>query len=149
MFTPPTTPKSTFSKSRLSQITFTTRGGYISLQAEAVDTISTQSRVPLLHFGFLQLDSKRLLGAGGSARVYRGKWRRQDVAVKLTYLPELTPDAVALAAREAASLEQCGPSHTDAATRGPSPKHAVVLVLHPGGVLSRPGAEQARPARAA
>ena len=39
-----------------------------------MDTISSNKNVPLLNFAFLHLDTKRVLGAGGSARVYRGEY---------------------------------------------------------------------------
>jgi hypothetical protein len=57
--------------------------------AEGMDALhSSHCRVPMLHHAYLNLegvDGKSVLGAGGSARVYKGTYKGKRVAVKLIF----------------------------------------------------------------
>jgi hypothetical protein len=53
-----------------------------------------QFRMRLLNFGFLKLFQHRLLGQGGTSRVYAGSFRGIPVAVKLLYVMDLTPTLI-------------------------------------------------------
>ena len=63
-----------------------------------------------ISFAHLQLSegnkSKQsaILGAGGTARVFRGKYRNEDVAIKMLYCMTLTPDTVENFFQESALL---------------------------------------------
>lgn len=66
------------------------------------------AKVPILNYAFLNLgDSKkglRLLGVGGTARVFQATYRGQLCAAKLVYLPELTPADIRRFVHEANKL---------------------------------------------
>ena len=80
-----------------------------SALAEEMDTIGADhDYVQLLNFAFLQLDNKRVIGAGGTAKVFAGTFKGDAVAVKLVYPPELTPEEVTGFLREASALEVAG-----------------------------------------
>jgi hypothetical protein len=49
-----------------------------------------------------------VMGAGGTAKVYKGSYRGESVAVKLVYPPELTQEEVSGFLQEAAVLAQAG-----------------------------------------
>jgi serine/threonine protein kinase len=49
--------------------------------------------VPIIPFGMISIDTT-LFFSGGTARVYRGKYGNEDVAVKLLFCLELTPERV-------------------------------------------------------
>jgi serine/threonine protein kinase len=56
----------------------------------------------LLNFAFLEVDDKALLGAGGTCKVYKGKYKKEPVAVKIVYCTEITPKVLQNFCREAA-----------------------------------------------
>jgi hypothetical protein len=63
-------------------------------------------RVHLLNFAYLALGDGSLLGAGGSARVYKALYRGRPVAVKSLFCMELTSQHVVDFTREASRLQQ-------------------------------------------
>lgn len=61
--------------------------------ARGIDAL--RDEVQIINFAFLSLGKDyTILGAGGTARVYKGKFKGQPVAIKLIYCMELTPDIV-------------------------------------------------------
>lgn len=58
----------------------------------------------LLDFSSLSVDTSRMLGAGSTARVYRGTWRGQACAVKLLNTVEITPEQIQRTCHEASLL---------------------------------------------
>ena len=84
-----------------------------STLAETLDTIQKKSRVKLLNFAYLNMTTAehgrlQVLGAGGTAKVYKGSYRDEMVAVKLVYPPELTQEEVSGFLAEAAVLAEAG-----------------------------------------
>lgn len=55
---------------------------------------STTKSLPLIHFGSITLHQQVGFVAGGTSRVYFGTWGRKEVALKLLFAMELTPDVV-------------------------------------------------------
>jgi hypothetical protein len=55
----------------------------------------TTKSLPLIHFGSITLHQQVGFVAGGTSRVYFGKWGRKEVALKILFAMELTPDVVA------------------------------------------------------
>jgi hypothetical protein len=51
-------------------------------------------KLPIIHFGFIQLDEHLGYVAGGLSRVYFGKIKKTPVAVKILFAMELTPQVV-------------------------------------------------------
>lgn len=83
--------------------------------AGSMDTKGVKRDVPIINFASLHIDALAreyssnhqqhvVLGAGSSARVFRGTWRGVAVAIKMIYCVELTPDVVANFYREASLL---------------------------------------------
>ena len=66
------------------------------------------SYVELLNFAFLTIHTKKVVGAGGTAKVYEGDFKGERVAIKLVYPPELTQEEVTGFLREASALEEAG-----------------------------------------
>lgn len=56
----------------------------------------------LLNCAFLSVDKRVLLGAGGTCKVYRGRWQGNPVAVKMVFCPEITPAVLDNFSHEAA-----------------------------------------------
>jgi hypothetical protein len=69
------------------------------------DSICTLERkvVTIIPFGMLTLDTSRYF-SGGSARVYRGQYRNHQVAIKMLFCIELTPERVIEFCNEASLL---------------------------------------------
>ncbi len=90
--------------------------GRISLNESAAlalaDTMDQFGRdhsyVELLNFAFLTIHTKKVVGAGGTAKVYEGTFKGETVAIKLVYPPELTHEEVTGFLREASALEEAG-----------------------------------------
>jgi hypothetical protein len=70
-----------------------TAGAAVTL-AETLDNFGGESGIDLLNFAYLDMASEhgrlQVVGAGGTAKVYRAKYKKENVAVKLVYPPELT-----------------------------------------------------------
>ncbi len=64
----------------------------MGLVADSITTLEKKV-VPIIPFGFIQIDTSRF-ASGGTARVYKGKYRSHEVAVKLLFCLELTPERV-------------------------------------------------------
>ena len=68
--------------------------------AETLDSFGGDSDIELLNFAYLDMASEHgrleVVGAGGTAKVYRAKYKKGKVAVKLVYPPELTQVSEAL-----------------------------------------------------
>lgn len=85
--------------------------GAAAALAETLDTIRTESGVALLNFAYLDMEvggRLQVVGAGGTAKVYKGSYKGELVAVKLVYPPELTQQDVTGFLAEAAVLAQAG-----------------------------------------
>ena len=83
--------------------------GAASTLADTLDAIGRDhSYVEMLNFAYLTIDHKDVIGAGGTAKVYRGTWKGDTVAIKLVYPPELTQEEVEGFLREASALEAAG-----------------------------------------
>ena len=66
-----------------------------------------RDNVEVINFAFLSLGKNyQILGAGGTARVYRGKYKGAAVAIKMIYCMELTPDIVSNFYEEALVLSR-------------------------------------------
>jgi hypothetical protein len=73
--------------------------GAASALAETLDTIKDDNGVRLLNFAYLNMELEeegrlQVVGAGGTAKVYKGSYKGEMVAVKLVYPPELTQEDV-------------------------------------------------------
>lgn len=70
-----------------------TSGAAVTL-AETLDSFQGDAEIELLNFAYLDMESEHgrleVVGAGGTAKVYRAKYKKEPVAVKLVYPPELT-----------------------------------------------------------
>ena len=86
--------------------------------AESMDNMSQHADVKLLNFAFLKIDTNKVLGAGGTARVFHGSYRSRDVAVKLSYPPELTPADIKGFAEEVRTAASCFYSTSESCSRG-------------------------------
>lgn len=62
-----------------------------------------QEIVPIIPFGMLLLDTSHYF-SGGSARVYRGRYKQDEVAIKFLFCIELTPERVVAFCHEATIL---------------------------------------------
>ena len=58
----------------------------------------------LIDFHELSLNMMTVLGVGGTARVYRGNFRNQPVAIKMLICPEISQELVGTFFREANNL---------------------------------------------
>lgn len=59
-----------------------------------IESSGYSRRLPIIHFGFIQLDEHLGYVAGGLSRVYFGKIKKTPVAVKILFAMELTPQVV-------------------------------------------------------
>ena len=64
-------------------------GGLSNLSSSVINSL------PLIHFGSITLHQHVGFVAGGTSRVYFGKWGKKEVALKILFTMELTPDVVA------------------------------------------------------
>eukprot|EP00505_MAST-04D_sp_SCG-Rhode-Island_P000852 Stramenopile-MAST_4_protein_852 len=79
---------------------------------EEVSVTASSTRAPMLiDFADLSLNEKCILGSGGSARVYKGKYKGEKVAVKLIYCIELTREVVHNFFSEARILKRISGTH--------------------------------------
>ena len=62
---------------------------------EVVETIEVLEKeiVPIIPFGMISMDADTFV-AGGAARVYRGRVKNQEVAIKILFCIDLTPERV-------------------------------------------------------
>ena len=65
----------------------------------------------LIDFHELSLNMMTVLGVGGTARVYRGNFRNQPVAIKMLICPEISQELVGTFFREAITLNVLSKSH--------------------------------------
>lgn len=70
----------------------------------ARDGLEAQAKVPLLNFVALRIFPQRLLGAGSSARVYRGRFRGVPCAAKLLFTVDISPEEIQRCCDEASLL---------------------------------------------
>lgn len=83
--------------------------GAASALADTMDQFGRDHNyVELLNFAFLEIYTKKIVGAGGTAKVYEGRFKSETVAIKLVYPPELTQEEVTGFLREASALEEAG-----------------------------------------
>lgn len=77
--------------------------------AQEVDNLRAQGSVKLLNFAYLQIEKKTsLLGSGSFSRVYPGRYRGENVAIKLVFTPDLNPEVIRRCWNEAEILSQIG-----------------------------------------
>ena len=62
--------------------------------ALGLDSLRHGGKVETLNFAYLNVPEGSILGHGGSSRVYKGKYKGQDVAVKMLFCIDLTKDVV-------------------------------------------------------
>ena len=75
--------------------------------------------MPTIHPSFIKLEKGGLdtgrafaiLGAGSNSKVYRGKFKERDCAVKMMYAPEITSQIVSTFRTEAAMLGRLKDAH--------------------------------------
>lgn len=60
--------------------------------------------LPILNHAFVSLSPNRVLGDGGSAKVFAGTWNSTKVAIKMCYCMEITPEAISAIVAEGAAL---------------------------------------------
>jgi hypothetical protein len=78
--------------------------GTAQSMAESLETFNRRSdRLPIIHFGLLDFDSKDFI-AGGFYRVYFGTMKEKRVAYKFLFAMELTPEDIESFYREASLL---------------------------------------------
>jgi serine/threonine protein kinase len=83
--------------------------GAASALADTMDQFGRDhTYVELLNFAFLTINTRKVVGAGGTAKVYEGQFKGETVAIKLVYPPELTQEEVRGFLREASALEEAG-----------------------------------------
>ena len=74
----------------------------IATVADTIETLEKQV-IPIIPFGNISMDTNCYV-AGGAARVYRGKVKNQEVAIKMLFCIDLTPERVVDFCREATLL---------------------------------------------
>lgn len=62
------------------------------------------SGIRLLNFAYCEIDLKQKIGEGSFSKVYRGKYRQQDCAIKVVFTVDLTREVINRAAAEAKIL---------------------------------------------
>lgn len=72
--------------------------------ADTLDQVSKESGVKLLNFAYIRLNTQKLLGQGSFSKVYKGKYKNMECAVKLIYTLDLTVDVIKRIAAEAELL---------------------------------------------
>lgn len=73
--------------------------------AQEVDKLRAQGTVRLLNFAYLSIQKKApLLGSGSFSKVYLGRYRKQPVAIKMLFTPDLNPDVIRGCTNEAQIL---------------------------------------------
>lgn len=115
----------------------------IGALARGLDRLD-DSHVHMLNYAFLTLGAAaggpaQLLAAGGTARVYKGSYKGNTVAVKLVYCIDLTPDVVRAFVAEARKLNALKSSNRVVDLVGVCvrpPSIAIVLELCEYGSLS-------------
>ncbi len=65
-----------------------------------------KEQLNVINFAYLQLDKSKLLGVGGSSKVFRGWYKNEKVAVKLLFVIDITPELIRRAVQEARTLSQ-------------------------------------------
>lgn len=65
---------------------------------------SAPAAVRLLNFAYISLDNKKMLGSGSFSKVYMGKYRQRQCAIKLVFTLDLTSDIIRRVAAEAQLL---------------------------------------------
>eukprot|EP00658_Telonema_sp_P-2_P046399 TRINITY_DN3455_c0_g1_i8.p1 TRINITY_DN3455_c0_g1~~TRINITY_DN3455_c0_g1_i8.p1 ORF type:complete len:515 (-),score=95.04 TRINITY_DN3455_c0_g1_i8:532-2076(-) len=78
--------------------------------ANAIEQMQ-QRGVRLINFASLKLPDPKVLGVGGTARVYSGQWRAQPVAVKMIFCIQLTHVEVQSFTHEANMLQELQHPH--------------------------------------
>ena len=58
--------------------------------AQGLDSLRLDGKVETLNFAYLNIPEGSILGHGGSSRVYKGKYKGNDVAVKMLFCIDLT-----------------------------------------------------------
>ena len=72
--------------------------------AETLDQIKSMKSVKLANFAYIALDANKLLGQGSFSKVYKGKYKQQECAIKLIFTVDLTLDVIQRVAAESQIL---------------------------------------------
>lgn len=86
------------------------KAGSIEQLAKELDD-SHEKGIELIPHGQVAVTDRSLLGVGGTAKVYEGRWSDRTVAVKVLMVMDLTPDLVQSFLREATLLQQLKHPH--------------------------------------
>lgn len=78
-------------------------GASINTLTKELDSLKVHD-VKFLNFAYIKMQDQ--IGSGGQARVFRAQYRGREVAVKMIFCMELTPEVMESFAREAALLQQ-------------------------------------------
>ena len=62
--------------------------------ALGLDSLRLDGKVETLNFAYLNIPEGSILGHGGSSRVYKGKYKGKDVAVKMLFCIDLTKEVI-------------------------------------------------------
>lgn len=62
--------------------------------SSAISIVERSDRLPMIHFALIELAKHLRFVAGGLSRVYFGKFKGEDVALKMLFAMELTPKVV-------------------------------------------------------
>ena len=62
--------------------------------ALGLDSLRLDGKVETLNFAYLNIPEGSILGHGGSSRVYKGKYKGNDVAVKMLFCIDLTKEVI-------------------------------------------------------
>ena len=72
--------------------------------ADIMDRMRTQGSVKMLNFACIKLNNAAPLGAGSFSKVFKGMYKREEVAIKLIYTLDLTVDVIQRISAEASIL---------------------------------------------
>jgi hypothetical protein len=72
--------------------------------ADTMDRMRIHAQVKMLNFACIKVDFHKPLGSGSFSKVYQGKYRGNDCAIKLIYTVDLTEDVIKRVAAEASIL---------------------------------------------
>lgn len=73
--------------------------------AKEVDNLRAKGDVRLLNFAYISLKTRsKILGSGSFSKVYSGEYRKQPVAIKMMFTPDLNPEVIRRCCNEAEIL---------------------------------------------
>ena len=72
--------------------------------ASTMDDMQREKGVRLLNFSYIKLNTAQMLGEGSFSRVYRGRYKRRECAIKMIFTFDLTADEIKRVAAESQIL---------------------------------------------